>query len=306
MKILITGACGYVGYSILQHLLLVEQLEKVVIYDNLYRKNSSFFIGNKFPNWDKIQFIQGDILDNYTLEKALRNIDTVIHLAAKASTPFSDTNGHEFDQVNNWGTSLVVNAIEKLENIKRVIYLSSIAVYGNTKGEEVTEESITVPKSFYGISKLKGEKHIKRLNLKKETYIFRVANIFGYNPCLRTDAVVNKFMFDAQYKGKVEIHGTGNQKRAFTSIDCIGQFIAKFCFQEELDSGLFNLVNYNLSVNEIVEYLKVLYPDLETLHLDQHLEMRSITANSIYDIGFKDSINTFEFHLKKFKNQFSF
>lgn len=306
MRILITGGCGYVGFSVLQYILVHNELEEVVLYDNLYRNNLSFFLRNHFLHSEKITFIHGDILDNYRLEKALDNIDIVIHLAAKASTPFADRNAHEFDQINNWGTGLIVNEIEKKAQVKKVIYLSSISVYGHTKGKEVTEHSIASPKSFYGVSKLKGEKHIQRLSKKIETYIFRAGNIFGFNPCLRMDAVVNKFLFDAQFKRKIEVHGTGNQKRAFTNIDYVGQSLADICFNNSLDSGLYNLVNHNFSINEIVEHIKLLYSDLEILYLDQHLEMRSVTASSTYDSNFRDYFNDFDFHLRNFKRQFSF
>jgi len=306
MRILITGGCGYVGYSLLQHLLYRAGIDEIILYDNLYRRNPNFFLGQKLFNPQKVKFVQGDILDNYTLEKALEGVDIVIHLAAKVSTPFSDNNAHQFDQVNNWGTAAVATAIEKSDTIKTVIYLSSISVYGSTKGETVNEDAITAPKSFYGVSKLNGEKHIQRLSNKIDTYIFRAGNVFGFNPCIRLDAVVNRLMFDAQYRGKVEIHGHGKQQRAFASVNCIGQYLAKICFEKPLEPGLYNLVNYNFSVNSIVESLKKIYPELETVYVDQHLEMRSISAESKYNVDFKDCFNEFEFHLKDINNHFSF
>lgn len=205
MKILITGGCGYVGYSLLQQLLPITSIEKIILYDNLYRSNPNFFLGKRMINADKIILINGDILDNFTLEKSIEGVDIVIHLAAKASTPFADSNSHGFDQVNNWGTSNVAMAVEKSKKVKKLIYLSSISVYGNTEGKIVDENSVTAPKSFYGVSKLKGERHIKRLSTKLETFIFRSGNIFGFNPSIRVDAVINKLMFDAQYKKKIEV-----------------------------------------------------------------------------------------------------
>lgn len=306
MKVLITGGCGYIGYSLLRHLLFSQDLEEVILYDNLFRRNPNFFLGQKLFNQDKVKFVQGDILDNYTLEKSLEGIDTVVHLAAKVSTPFSDNNSHQFDQVNNWGTASIASAVERSPNVKTLMYVSSISVYGNTKGTTVNEDAITVPKSFYGVSKLNGEKHIKRLSNKLDTYIFRTGNVFGFNPCIRLDAVINRLMFDAQYKGKIEIHGHGDQKRAFASVNCIGQYLSKICFNKPLGPGLYNLVNYNLSVNEIVEKIKILYPELEMIFLDQHLEMRSISAETKHDIDFQDCFNEFEFHLKDIKSHFSF
>lgn len=307
MRVFVTGACGYVGYSVIQHLLTKQALEELVLYDNLQVRNPNFFLGETMQNTHKVRFVQGDLLDNYTLERALKGIDTVIHLAAKVSTPFADSDTHGFDQVNNWGTACLANAIEQSDSIKTVIYSSSISVYGNSKGEAVNEESLTAPKTAYGASKLKGEKHLSRLSDKVDVYIMRIGNVFGFNPCIRLNAVVNKLMFEAQYKGKVEIHGTGDQRRAFSSVNCVGQYFAKLCFKEtDIAPGLYNCVNYNHSINEIVESLRKIYPELEILHLDQHLEMRSIAAESLHDIDFTDCFQAFDFHLMDIKNQFTF
>lgn len=305
MKILITGGCGYLGCSVLEYLLLTKELEEVIIYDSLYRKNANFFLREKLPNPQKVRFIQGDILDTYTFERALKGVEVVLHLAAKVSTPFADTNGHEFDQINNWGTGIVADVLEQQNSVRKVIYSSSIAVYGDTQGKPVDEESITAPKSFYGISKLKGEKHIQRLSKKKETMIFRIGNVFGYNPCIRLDAVINRFLFDAQTRGRIEIHGNGEQKRPFTSVACVGQYLAKACLQEH-NTGIFNLVNYNLTINEVAAYVQELYPDLEQLRLDQHMEMRSSAATSGTLNNFQDCFESFDFHLQQLKHKFSF
>lgn len=56
---------------------------------------------------------RGDILDGRTLEKALEGIDCVVHLAARVTTPFADSDAHSFDQVNHWGTAQLAYAIEK-------------------------------------------------------------------------------------------------------------------------------------------------------------------------------------------------
>lgn len=306
MKVLITGGCGYIGYSLLEELLLKGELEEVILYDNLSRKNSNFFIGLKFPNLEKLRFIQGDILDNYKFERALKGVDIVIHMAAKASTPFADNNSHEFDQVNNWGTAMVASAVEKSDSVKKLIYLSSISVFGNTKGEIVDENTKAIPKSFYGISKFRGEKHIQRLSPKIKTYILRAGNVFGYNPSMRLEAVINRFMFDAQFKGKIEIHGSGEQKRPFVEVTWLGKVIANLALENSQEPGLYNLVNYNLSVNEIADTIKTIFPPLEMIFLDQHIEMRSITATSIKELKPILYVNPLTYYLQNLKHKFRF
>ena len=257
MNILITGGCGYIGYSLVKELLAKTIDGKIFLYDNLSNKNLNFFIGDVLPNEEKLSLIISDILDNYSLKKALieNNIDAVIHLAAKASTPFADHDAHSFDQVNNWGTGCLVDAIENTPSVKKVIYLSSISVYGHSKGEQVTEQTIPGPKTFYGISKLRGEKHIQRMSKEKEAYIIRGGNVFGYNPCLRIESVLNKLVFEAHFKEKIEIHGSGLQNRAFVHVTSLAKTLANVLLGERAFPRLFNKFDCNLSILEIVDHL---------------------------------------------------
>jgi len=282
MNILITGGCGYIGYSLVQRILANNTEDHIVLFDNLSNKNMNFFIGDKLPNQEKVSLVVGDILDNFTLKKVLteNNIDAVIHLAAKASTPFADHDSHSFDQVNNWGTACLADAIENSPSVKKVIYLSSISVYGHSKGELVTEETIPNPKTFYGISKRRGEKHIQRLSKGRETYTIRGGNVFGYNPCIRIQSVFNKLVFEAHFNKMIEIHGTGLQNRAFVHVDSLAKTLVDVLFGKQTFPSMFNKLDCNLSILEIVDHILSVYPETERIFIDQHLEMRSVRADS--------------------------
>jgi len=211
MRVLITGGAGYLGYSLVKQLLeAVEQLHSVTIYDNLSRKNYSLFTEARF-NQKPVHFIRGDILDGRTLSAALNDIDCVVHLAAKVTTPFADHEMHLYDQVNHWGSAQLATAIEQ-SSVQKVIYLSSISVYGSSDSpiDELIEPN---PHSFYGISKLAGEKQIIPLQNTRDIYILRSGNVYGYNPAYRIDAVINKLMFDANFIGRIKINGSGEQHR---------------------------------------------------------------------------------------------
>src|SRR5262252_5068221 len=142
MNILITGGAGYIGTELIYRLAELNDIENIVVYDNLSRGNYNLFIGHKVPT-QKIKFIQGEILDSRKLNNVLKNIDVVFHLAAKVTTPFSNVDGHIYEQTNHWGTAELVYALEESQ-VKKLIFLSSTGVYGNTK-EAATEDSMAQP-----------------------------------------------------------------------------------------------------------------------------------------------------------------
>ena len=87
----------------------------------------------------------------------------------------------------------MVYAVEESE-VEKFIFTSSTSVYGFSK-KVVDEDKEVNPRTFYGISKMRGEGHAKRLLSKLNTYIIMSANVYGYGKNLRFDAVINRFMF---------------------------------------------------------------------------------------------------------------
>ncbi len=291
MKILITGGAGYIGTELCTRLMQNPKIESIRVYDNLSRKNFNFFLGeNKLSS--KVSFAEAEILDSYTLRKEVAQVDTVIHLAAKVTTPFADQNPHLFDQVNNWGTAELSYALED-SDCKRIIYLSSTSVYGASE-TKVGGDAPTTPRTFYGISKLKGEKHIERLQFKKDVSIIRCANVYGYSRSMRFDAVINKFVLNAKNNGRITINGNGEQHRAFISIYRVVDFIEKL-LTEPKPKLHYDLIDRNLSINDVAYTLKEIFPEMEMLYVDQQLSLRQIKVKQ--DTGVVDLIgenpNTF-------------
>ncbi len=305
MKILITGGAGYIGTELTYELEKNPKVKEIIIYDNLSRGNINLFIGKtKFSS--KIKFIQGDILDTRLLKQALKGIDVVYHLAAKVTTPFADQNAHFFEQVNHWGTAELVYAIEE-SDVKQVIYTSSASVYG-ASSQEADENTLPNPRTFYGISKLRGEEHINRLMSKTvKTYIVRCGNIYGYSKSMRFDSVINKFMFDANFKNRIAIQGDGEQHRSFIHIDKTANILANLIFSN-LEQGVYDLVEDNLTINHIANTFKTLYSDLESISINQQLKMRELKVKPNIKINALTNISTRTLLevLTTFKKEFSF
>jgi UDP-glucose 4-epimerase len=305
MNILITGGAGYIGTELTYELEKNPKVKQIIIYDNLSRSNINLFIGRRKLG-DKIKFVQGDILDTRLLKQNLKGIDVVYHLAAKVTTPFADQNPHIFEQVNHWGTAELVYAVEESE-VKKFIYTSSASIYGASK-IEADENTIPNPKTFYGISKYRGEEHVNRLLIKDiETYIIRCGNIYGYSKSMRFDSVINKFMFDANFKNRISINGNGEQHRSFIHIDKTANILANLIFSN-LKEGKYDLVEDNLVINHIADTFKTLYPDMEMLYVNQQLKLRELKVKPNSKLNALTNIPTRTLMevLTTFKKEFTF
>ena len=278
MKILITGGLGYIGYTLIEQLNgLANSENEIVIYDNLSRNEFSLLNAHHL-NGENIRFVKGDLLDNHKLQKEVKKADVVIHLAAMVTTPFEDKFFHHFDQVNHWGTANLVSAVEE-SDVQHFIYLSSISVYGNNEAL-VDANTLVNPDSSYGISKYQAEKHVQRLVKKIPTHIIRSGNVYGYNPAIRIDAVINRFMYEAQFEGRVRINGDGSQYRGFISLLELSHIVTSLVQNPSYISGVHLAVTKSLSMNDVLESILKIYPDTEFIHSNENMRMKSIRVKT--------------------------
>jgi UDP-glucose 4-epimerase len=299
MVVLITGGAGYIGTAMCERLKKDASITRVIVYDNLSRHNSNLFIG--MQKLDKrFEFIEGDILDSRNLRKAVKQADVVFHLAAKVTTPFADQDAHLFEQVNHWGTAEVTYAVEE-SDVKRLIYLSSVSVYGSGDSERNLDSDLN-PRTFYGISKMRGENHVARLSPKIETHIIRCGNVYGYNRSMRFDAVINKFLFEANFHGKINIHGNGEQHRPFVFVDSVVDRLVEH-LSESKPSSTSNLVEHNFSIKNIAEVLLKLYPDLEMIFINNNMKLRELMVKAENEAA---DLKVLENRMKAFGEAFTF
>lgn len=303
MKILITGGAGYLGTELLNKLSKSELVDEVVIYDNLSRRNRNVFLGENLSSI-KIQFVHGDLLDSRKLRSALKGVDVVYHLAANVTTPFSDQNPHLFEQVNHWGTAELVYALEE-SKVKKLIHLSSVSVYG-TSSQKLNVTSTLNPKTFYGISKMRAEEHVNRIAKKIDTFVIRCGNVYGYSKSMRFDAVINKFMFDANFANRISVNGSGEQRRPFVGIDEVSIVLREIGLKDK-KPGTYNLVGENRAIGEVVEEVRKIYPNLEILFVNQQMKMRELLVEPSDELkkiyGEPNSLAT---ALRNFRANFSF
>lgn len=304
MKILITGGAGYIGNELLFELLKDDAVDEIIVYDNLSRRNYNLFLDTRYEP-RKVTFVQGDLLDSRRLRQLLQDVDVVYHLAAKVSTPLATENSHLFEQINHWGTAELVYAVED-SPVSKLVYLSTTSVYGAS--EEMTDTATPPdPRTFYGSSKLRGEAHVERLFSKKQAWIIRCGNVYGYSPSVRFDAVINRFMFEANFNGRIQITGNGKQKRAFVHVDKVVNLMGNL-LHHDLPPGIYNFSEHNLSIEGIAHYIREIYPSLEIIFVNQHLVMREIKIREDARICPLMTLPPVSFseELERFREKFSF
>jgi UDP-glucose 4-epimerase len=307
MKVLVTGGAGYMGTELVNLLVSNEAVEKVIVYDNLSRMNYNLFLGLKLQKYPKLVFVKGELLDSRSLKKALKGIDVVFHMAAKVTTPFAASDSHAYEQVNHWGTAELVYAVEESSSVKKFIYTSSTGVYGSS--EKPADESVEPnPKTFYAISKFRGEEHVRRLMNKMETYILRCGNVYGYSKSMRFDSVMNKFVFEANFNKILTVQGNGKQSRSFIHVDLTAKALNNL-LSSKLPSGTYNLVERSIKVFDIVDELKQLIPELEFIFINQHLSLHELNVlpNPLVNksLGISNPRSLKE-ELREFLSRFSF
>lgn len=209
---LITGGAGFIGSHLAQELL--KKGQKVVIFDNFSSSDGSLLK----PIKKQVKIINGDVRDFAAVVKAAKGADYILHHAALVSVPQSVREPALTKEINTDGTFNVLFAA-KLAKVKRVVFASSSAVYGNTAKIPNKESAKPNPISPYAQTKLQGEALCKMFYhfYGLECVILRYFNVFGpgQNPNSPYAAVVAKF-FDSIKAGQpITINGDGKQSRDF-------------------------------------------------------------------------------------------
>ncbi|MDR1701871.1 MAG: NAD-dependent epimerase/dehydratase family protein [Sporomusaceae bacterium] len=208
-KVLVTGGAGFIGYHVVKTLLAKNY--QVVVLDNL-----STGLKSNVPNAAK--FIETDILAaEIPAIFAAEKFDHVIHLAAQTMVPFSLKQPEKDAEINILGTLKILNAA-KNTGVKRLVFASSAAVYGDLAAIPLQEDALTVPTSFYGLSKLTVEKYLALYyQLFGLNYsVLRFANVYGEKQGEGGEGgVVSIFVRQIEKDAPLTVFGDGGQTRDF-------------------------------------------------------------------------------------------
>ena len=251
MNILVTGGAGFIGSHLVRRLL--AKGEKVTALDNL-----STGLAENLP--PEAEFIEMDILDE-GLKKvvAAGAFDAIVHLAAQTMVDVSIKDPLFDAQTNLLGTVRVLEAA-RAANVKRVIFASTAAVYGDVKEDDlpVREAQPTEPMSFYGLSKLAVEKYLDMYHAVYglEYVILRFANVYGERQGDGGEGGVISIFAKAMAEGRdITIYGDGEQTRDFVYAGDIAEGIVAALQTEEVNAAYNLSTQTETSLRELVSLL---------------------------------------------------
>jgi UDP-glucose 4-epimerase len=260
MKALVTGGAGFIG-SHLVDLLLAKGCEVVVI--------DSLATGRRSQVSQEAVFIQGDVGDPQLLAKALPGCDVVFHLAAVSSVQDSLDRPVEVHNTNLTATIALLEASVRHE-VRRFVFSSSAAVYGDTGGEPAREDMIPKPMSHYAVQKLASEHYCQiyhRLH-GLETVCLRYFNVYG--PRQRADSpysgVIAKFIDAARAGQPITIFGDGEQTRDFCHVKDVASanYLAATQDRAKVAGRVFNLgTGVSTSVNDLARLVAAAFGTTE-------------------------------------------
>lgn len=257
-KILITGGAGFIGSNLTEYFLNKGYF--VVCLDNFetgHLHNVEPFLQN--PNY---KLIEGDIRDLETCQKAVENVDYVLHEAALGSVPRSIKNPITSNDVNVSGFLNMLIAARDA-NVKRFVYAASSSTYGDSASLPKVEDVIGKPLSPYAITKYVNELYA---DVFSKTYGMqciglRYFNVFGrrQDPNGAYAAVIPLFIKQFMNNESPKINGTGDYSRDFTYIDNVIQMneLAMLTENPEAINTVYNTaVGDRTTLNDLIGYLK--------------------------------------------------
>ncbi|MEN8640376.1 NAD-dependent epimerase/dehydratase family protein [Pseudomonas sichuanensis] len=253
--ILITGGAGFIGSHLCDALL--EKGYAVRILDDLSTgKRSNLQIGHS-----QLQLIEGDVADAALVARAAAGCRAVVHLAAVASVQASVEDPVKTHQSNFIGTLNVCEAMRQ-HGVRRVLFASSAAVYGNNgEGQSIAEDTPKAPLTPYAVDKLASEQYLDfyRRQHGLEPVVFRFFNIFGprQDPSSPYSGVISIFCERATSGKPIMVFGDGEQTRDFLYVGDLVQVMVQALEQPTVEEGAVNIgLNQATSLNQLLKALE--------------------------------------------------
>lgn len=248
--ILVTGGAGFIGSNLVDALL--ARGYSVRVLDNLSTGKRS-----NLPADKRVELIEGDVADAQVVRSALQGCGAVVHLAAVASVQASVDDPVGTHRSNLIGTLNVCEAMREA-GVRRVVFASSAAVYGNNgEGQAIDEGTPKSPLTPYAADKLASEHYLDfyRRQHGLEPVVFRFFNIYGprQDPSSPYSGVISIFTERAQQGLPIAVFGDGEQTRDFLYVGDLVELLVQALECREAPEGATNVgLNHATSLNQLL------------------------------------------------------
>lgn len=244
MKILITGAAGFIGNNLTKYLKETTNHE-IFTLDIKDNGNIDFVVDIKNYN---------EIFDIFKTNE----FDKVIHLAGKPGVRESGKKPYLYIDNNIIGFQIILDACVEYK-VKQLIYASSSSIYGNQDGDDENSKC-DAQHSVYAVTKKENENmaYVYSHNYNLKTTGLRLFSVFGYG--MREDLAIYKFVYNVFHYKPIEVYGDGTQERDYTPIKYVCEYI-RYLIDNEQENNfeIYNLGNGEqspISVNKLIEMIQ--------------------------------------------------
>ena len=309
-KILITGGGGYVGSMLTT--ILVNLGHHVSVIDLMKYDKGSL---NHLYYHKNFKLIQKDIRDKKIMKKLIRQNEYIIPLAALVGAPLCDKNKKEAVSVNYDSIKSLVSLSTKKN---KIIFLTTNSGYGvGEKNKFCDENSPLRPISLYGRTKCDAEKEVMKF---KNCICFRLATVFGFSYRMRTDLLVNNFVYNAMQTKRLTIFEPHFRRNFIHIRDVVSAIVYSINNFKKLRSNVYNLGLSSANISKLMlakkirkqmKNLKVIIvknkkdPDKRDYFVsNRKIEKKGFKAKILLETGIDELMTLFEVDNKKIINNY--